>query len=93
MSDTLPAAADAVVAALPPHFSGLTIEHNPHRANYETVAAWSDDRRPDWSSPEARQRAVDADDVWFMQWYPDNPVGFFSAAAPTLAELLAFAKE
>jgi len=91
-----PAAADAIVAALPPHKAGLTIEHNPQCVNYETVAAWLENMRegePDWSSPEARQRAIDADDVWVMQWYPYTPVGFNMVAAPTLAELLAFAAE
>lgn len=99
---TLPPAdtINALAAALPRHKAGLKIEHNPHHADYVTVAGWiearhliSDDSEPDWPSPEARQRAIDTNDVWVMLWYPDTLVGHMEAAAPTLAELLAFAAE
>lgn len=90
-----PAAADAIVAALPPHFSGLTIEHNPHRASYMMAAEWlaAVGEEPDWRTPEAMARAVAAEDFWTMRWHPDTPVGSLYIAAPTLAELLAYAAE
>lgn len=87
--------AAALLAILPPHVAGLTIERNPGRTSYETVALWlggfdggASDGEPRWPSPEARQRAIDTDDVWTARWYPSTPVGFCDAAAPTLAELL-----
>lgn len=82
----------------PDHKCGLTLEHNPHTAYYETVAQWLS--RPEregeddfyaWQSNEARQRAIDTNEVWTLQWYPDTPIGFIAIAAPTLDELLAFA--
>lgn len=90
------AIAQAFVAMLPRHGAGLTIERNPGRVAYESVAQWLDSAtaysgEPSWSSPEARVRAIETDDVWVMQWYPATPVGFHMIAAPTLGELLAFA--
>lgn len=90
----LTAVADALLDALPPHDAGLILEHNPGRGRYQTVAAWLSDRplhsgEPDWPSPEARRRAIDADDVWVLRWSPDTAVGSYEVAAPTLAELLA----
>ncbi len=45
----------------------------------------------DWENKEAEARAIAADEIWTLQWYPNTPVGFNSIAAPTLEELLAFA--
>lgn len=67
-----------------------------HAAMERFRAACDDDHRdgglsdgePRWPSTEARQRAIDANDVWTARWYPQTPVGFCDAAAPTLAELL-----
>lgn len=87
--------AASLLARLPPHAAGLTIERNPGRTSYETVALWLSGvgagSEPDWPDADARQRAIDTDDVWVMQWYPETPVGFRCVAAPTLAELLELA--
>ena len=88
--------ARGLVAMLPKHAAGLTIERNPGRVAYESVAQWlisatAYSGEPSWSSPEARVRAIETDDVWVMQWYPATPVGFHLIAAPTLGELLVFA--
>lgn len=84
-------ASATILAALPKHDAGLTIERNPGRVYYEDVSAWlaSLEGEPDWPSSEARQRAIESNDVWVMQWYPNTPVGFSQVAAPTLAELIA----
>jgi hypothetical protein len=80
---------------LPPHAAGLTLEHDPHLTVYLTVAQWLAEFRegePDFSDADARQRAIDTNSVWVLQWYPRTPVGFNWIAAPTLAEVLAFAR-
>lgn len=79
--------------ALPAHKCGLCIEHNQHRNDYQTVAAWLEDREalgtgPNWVSAEERQRAIDTGEVWEIQWYPQTPVGFYHVAASTLAAAL-----
>lgn len=83
--------------ALPPHKCSLTLEHNDHRNYYQSLADYLKDvearggTEPDWESPEARQRAIDTDEYWTLQWYPNTPVGFNHVAAPTLEECLALA--
>ena len=84
---------------LPEHKCGLTLEHNDCRNVYMTVRKmieeWQDTTMEDlyqWESDEHKQRAIDTNEIWTLQWYPDNPVGFFAIAAPTLDELLAYAE-
>ncbi len=82
------------LADLPRHKASLTIEHNDHLSCYETVAEWCAGQTIfSWRDGEAQQRAINSDELWTMQWYPDTPVGFIAVAAPTLDELLAWAKE
>lgn len=84
--------ADRLLAVLPRHAAGLTIEHDPHRGGYQTVAGWlaGIEGEPDWpGGTEARERAIASGTLWTCQWYPDTPIGSRWIAAPTLAELLA----
>jgi len=79
---------------LPPHEGGITIQHNDHKGVYETVEQYTD-AQPDyytWVSEEEKQKAIAANDFWFMQWYPRTPVGFNSYCASDLKVLLDFAK-
>ena len=80
---------------LPKHDCELIIRHNTNRNNYATVKEYVEDMESrdldfGFESPEHRQRAIDTNELWEMQWYPDTPIGFFLAAAPTLEELLSF---
>ena len=43
-----------------------------------------------WESEEAKQRAIEMDECWTLQLYPDTPIGFMAIAAPTLEDLLRF---
>lgn len=82
-----------LLAALPKHKCGLSITHNEHRNYRETAANWiADNEHCDWESEEAKQIAIDTDEIWVMHWYPETPVGFFAVAAPTLADLFRLAK-
>lgn len=78
---------------LPKHDCGLHIEHNTHKSYYQTAAQWVAEVGADydWNSNEAKQRAIDTDEVWTMTWFPNTPVGSHAVAAPTLQELLEFA--
>lgn len=83
---------------LPDHKCGLYLTHNEHRNLYEPLVKWlvgdgDEDGFYNWESDEARQRALDTDECWTLQWYPDTPIGFHAVAAPTLEELLAFANK
>lgn len=85
----------------PEHKCSLTLQHNPGRDYYMTARAWwreEEERNPDdplysWESDEAREAALDTDEVWTLHWYPNTPIGFFSIAAPTLEKLLAYAEK
>ena len=79
---------------LPEHKCGLYLTHNEHRDSYESIEAWIVDQetfggcsRFDWVSPEEREKAIKADSVWVLQWYPNTPVGFNCIAASSLDAL------
>lgn len=80
---------------LPKHDASLHLEHNPHKAYYLTVQQSIDDKDHgfrDWVSDEQKQKAIDTNDCWTLQWYPHTPIGFCILAAADLDVLLAKAK-
>lgn len=74
----------------PPHKCGLSLTHNDHRNVYETLTDYvaNRDLSGDFASAEAMQRAIDTDEIWKLQWYPETPIGSQLVVAPTLAEVL-----
>jgi hypothetical protein len=75
---------------LPKHACELSITHNPHLNNYMSVAQAieaEDHGFCDWVSPEERQLAIETNEAWVVQWYPNTPVGFCIIAASTLEAL------
>ncbi len=82
----------------PRHAAGLTLEHNEHKNNYETMQRWEDGMRcghegesyeeTGWVSEEQRAKAFATDSVWLLHWYPDTPVGFIRLIACDLDVLL-----
>lgn len=86
--------ANDLAALLPAHKCGLYLEHNAHRDVYQSAADLIAEQQYDgWKNQEAIQRAIATDEIWELQWYPETPVVFTRIFAPTLVELLAFAKE
>lgn len=76
----------------PKHECGLYLQHNEHRDVYESVEQWiANNEMYEWENGKAKQRAIDSDEIWSLQWYPDTPIGFHAVAAPTLEELLKLA--
>ena len=78
----------------PPHAGGLHLTHNEHHGVYKTAADWIAEHEADgncffeWVSDEERKRAIEADSIWTLQWYPYTPVGFLALGASSLAALL-----
>lgn len=75
----------------PEHKCGLYLEHNPNRDYYETVKEWlekGNGQLAEFKSPQSKQRAIDTNEIWILQWYPNTPVGFNCVAASTLEEVL-----
>jgi hypothetical protein len=90
----LPAdAPSAFEAMLPPHAAELSLTHNEHRNDYETMERWVATAESyhhfDWVSPEERARAIETDSCWVLHWCPLTPVGFNAIAASTLTALMA----
>lgn len=71
--------------------SHLSVSFNGHSSNYCTVAEaienglydWTD-----WASDDERERAIEMNRVWTVQWYPNTPVGFCAVAASSLGAAL-----
>ena len=79
----------------PKHDASLHLTHNEHKAYYLTVAqAIAEDNHGycEWVSEEQKQKAIDTNDCWYLQWYPNTPVGFNLLAAADLDVLLAAAR-
>lgn len=78
----------------PKHKCGLSLEHNEHRNYYDNIADFiTRERRLRFKDEESKRRAIETDEIWVLQWYPETPVGFRCVAAPTLEELLQWARE
>ena len=97
-SSNIPSQPAAVRAALefPPYQCSMTLEHNPHKVAYQTVAQWlaatDVESGPVWPSAEERQRAVDSNEMWLLTWYPHTAVRFQWAAAAALDAVLRCAR-
>jgi hypothetical protein len=77
----------------PRHRASMILTHNDHLSVYQTVAQSIEQgdhgyRPDDWISEEQKQKAIDTNECWTLQWYPDTPVGFILQSAADLEELL-----
>lgn len=82
----------------PKHECELTLTHNENRIYYQTVRKYLEEMEEresgnNFKNSEQRQKAIDTNEIWTLQWYPSTPVGFCSVSAPTLEELLESANE
>lgn len=75
-----------------PRNCNLYLTHNEHMVNYQTVAeAILEEREFDadgWISEEQKQKAIDTNDCWTIQWYPDTPIGFYRMHGADVAPLV-----
>lgn len=79
---------------LPRHDCSLAMEHNPHKMYYQTVKEFisriEEHLETEWENEESKKRAIETNELWEMRWYPDTPMRFNLAYAPTFQELLDF---
>ena len=75
----------------PRHECGLFLTHNECKDYYETVEEWLKDEHNEehayWPDGEW-EKAIETNEIWVLQWYPDTPVGFHCVAASTLETCL-----
>ena len=71
----------------------FSLMHNQHHVYYESVDDYIRDSLScaSFKDDDSKQRCINTDEVWELQWYPNSSIGFCSIAAPTLFELLQFA--
>lgn len=77
---------------LPGH-RNLSIEHNCHKADGESLSQWLQQLQPepsDFPSAEAQQRAIRTDELWSLIWEDSHGPRFL--LAPTFLELVEFAR-
>mgnify|MGYP001558436197 CR=1 FL=1 len=73
----------------PEHKASLSLTHNQHKAYYEPIADYImriDEH--EWVSLEERDRALAADEIWELQWYPETPVGSYLLCGSTLEAVM-----
>jgi hypothetical protein len=86
------------VKLLPVHKGGLSLDHNPHVANYESVEQWESllidcGSVFHWVDDEQRNKSVATNEVWDLHWYPDTPIGSHRLLACDLEVLLKAARD
>lgn len=79
--------------SLPRHKASLTLTHNSHKDNYSSVeeAIINEDhgyQEDCWVSDSEKSKAIEENDCWTIQWYPNTPVGFCIMTAHSLETLL-----
>lgn len=85
---------NALIACLPAHNAGMSLEHNQHKNIYETAEEWiKNNGWCDWESEDQKLKAIETDEIWTLRWYPETPIGFYAIAAPTLEDLLRIAND
>jgi hypothetical protein len=75
----------------PPHKCDLILTHNQHKSYYRTVIQLIEEEYhgyTDWVSEAQKQKAIETDECWTLQWYPETPIGFRILAAADLDVLL-----
>ena len=83
-----------IAERFPAHKCGLILSHNEHRNFYEPLAMYIEERdlTDSFASAQAIQEAIDADEIWVLQWYPETPIGSCMLAASTLEAVLKMAE-
>lgn len=86
-----------MVLQFPEHKCSLHLTHNEHLSVYRTVQESIDDddfgmSDKRWVSPEQRCKAIETNDCWTIQWYPETPGGFCVYSAADLDVLLDYVR-
>jgi hypothetical protein len=83
-----------IAEIFPHHACGLYLEHNSYKDVYDSIQdAVERKDAEEWTSLDEKQKAMDTEEIWTLQWYPNTPVGFYRISASSLDALLLAAKE
>jgi|GEM_PF-5818470 len=88
---------DALLAILRRN-SNLEITHNQHLDYNQTVTQhiaemklWEDS--PQWRDEKAKEQCIETNELWGIEWQSESSITSFSIYAPTLRDLLNYAKD
>lgn len=83
---------DVDTIAWPIHKGSLSIEHNNHLTNYQTIRQLLRDQGDYYDASDfpagEMDRCIETGSLWTIHWYPDTPVGFCVVHASTLGACL-----
>lgn len=81
----------------PKHKCGLYLTHNQHKDYYQPITEYIEEYAKgivdSFKDASERQRAIDTNEIWEINWYPDTPIGSYHASASTLEGVLVYALE
>lgn len=75
----------------PEHKCGLYLTHNHHKDYYTLAEIYLDYSKidnDDFATPTSKQRCIETDQIWELQWYPNTPIGFNKVWGATLEDVL-----
>jgi len=77
---------------IPKHLS-MTIEHNPHKAIYESVQSYIDNYEHLKTSVISEDLKIcsERDEIWELRWYPATPTSFYIIISYSLERCLELA--
>lgn len=71
-------------------FSHLIIQSDLHKGNYESVkdfVEWRQIDDEDFVSLDEKNKCLDENKLWSIQWYPNSPGGFEILCASTFESI------
>lgn len=81
---------------MPAHKGSCTICHNDHLNNYATVAEEMEFHpewfKNAWVSEESKAYAIEHNELWSLQWYPETPIGFHNLCAGRWSDIVEYLK-
>jgi hypothetical protein len=64
----------------------MTVTHNEHKLYYQTAKQFIEEEyvKAAFLSQDEIDKAIETDEIWSVQWYPDTPIGSCMLYASTL---------
>lgn len=81
---------------LPSYDVSICISHNDHKCSYISVEEYlhfCGAETDDFLFPEDMETSKKIDSLWEVHWYPNTPIGFYTAFGSTLEYALAKATQ
>ena len=71
-----------------PKHHQMTITHNEHHTNYESVEQYLERSEHISISEEDKQECIRLGEIWEVQWYPRTPISFHCVGSYSLEKCI-----